>query len=185
MIGNIAHSGHTDDRRPGIDRGLVDNERKTTMRDPYSVLGVAKDASEKEIKSAFRKLAKQYHPDQNAKNPQAKEKFNDANQAYEIIGDKAKRAKFDAGEIDAEGKERAFEGFGGFGGGGSPFGGRGGNAGGFSGAEDILSQMFGSGARGGGSPFGGMGGGGDPFAQARQQQARVPARRRVPTGRSV
>ncbi len=149
------------------------------MRDPYSVLGVAKDASEKDIKSAFRKLAKQYHPDQNGKNPAAKEKFNEANQAYEIVGDKAKRAKFDAGEIDAEGKERAFDGFGGFGGGGSPFGGRGGGAGGFSGAEDILSQMFGGGARGGGSPFGGMGGGGmggDPFGQARQQQARQQAR---------
>lgn len=129
------------------------------MRDPYSVLGVTPNASEQEIKSAFRKLAKKHHPDQNAKDPKAKERFAEVNSAYEIIGDKKKRAQFDAGEIDAEGKEKfrgfgGFEGFDGFsGGGGNPFGGRGnGPQGGFSGAEDILSQMF-------GGAFGGMGGG--------------------------
>jgi DnaJ-class molecular chaperone len=128
------------------------------MRDPYQVLGVAKTADEKEIKSAFRKLAKKFHPDQNKDNPQAKEKFAEANAAYEIIGDKKKRAQFDAGEIDAEGKEK-FQGFEGFGGahGGHPFGGRGGGMGG---AEDILSQMFGGMGGGmGGDPFGQMGGG--------------------------
>jgi DnaJ-class molecular chaperone len=128
------------------------------MRDPYQVLGVAKTADEKEIKSAFRKLAKKFHPDQNKDNPQAKEKFAEANAAYEIIGDKKKRAQFDAGEIDAEGKEK-FQGFEGFGGahGGNPFGGRGGGMGG---AEDILSQMFGGMGGGmGGDPFGQMGGG--------------------------
>ncbi len=128
------------------------------MRDPYQVLGVAKTADEKEIKSAFRKLAKKFHPDQNKDNPQAKEKFAEANAAYEIIGDKKKRAQFDAGEIDAEGKEK-FQGFEGFGGahGGHPFGGRGGGMGG---AEDILSQMFGGmGGSMGGDPFGQMGGG--------------------------
>ena len=91
------------------------------MRDPYSVLGVPRKASEKEIKSAFRKLAKRYHPDSNKDDPKAQEKFSEANQAYEILGDKDKRRKFDAGEIDAEGKEK-FAGFEGFGGsGGSPF----------------------------------------------------------------
>ena len=128
------------------------------MRDPYQVLGVAKTADEKEIKSAFRKLAKKFHPDQNKDNPQAKEKFAEANAAYEIIGDNKKRAQFDAGEIDAEGKEK-FQGFEGFGGahGGHPFGGRGGGMGG---AEDILSQMFGGMGGGmGGDPFGQMGGG--------------------------
>jgi len=95
------------------------------MRDPYSILGVSKSASESEIKSAFRKLAKQYHPDQNADNPKAQEKFSEINSAYEILGDKEKRARFDRGEIDADGKQRAY----GFGG-GDPFSGgafRGGN----------------------------------------------------------
>ncbi len=110
------------------------------MRDPYQVLGVPKTASEGEIKSAFRKLAKKYHPDQNKDNSAAKAKFGEVSSAYEIVGDKKKRAQFDAGEIDAEGKER-FQGFGGMGGGpggmaGNPFGG-------MSGAEDIINQMFG------------------------------------------
>lgn len=80
------------------------------MRDPYSVLGVAKDATQKDIKSAFRKLAKKHHPDQNRDDPSAQAKFAEVNQAYEIIGDEQRRAAFDRGEIDAEGKER-FHGF--------------------------------------------------------------------------
>src|SRR6202000_3001186 len=88
------------------------------MRDPYTVLGLAKTASAAEIKSAFRKLAKKYHPDQ-SKEPKAKERFAEIGQAYEIVGDEKKRASFDRGEIDAEGKPRApqFEGFGAGGGG--------------------------------------------------------------------
>lgn len=121
------------------------------MRDPYTVLGVSKTASEKEIKSAFRKLAKRYHPDSNQSNTGAKDKFNEINQAYEIVGDKEKRRKFDAGEIDADGKPK-FAGFE-----GSPFGAGGFRGGrrartgqqpfgdaGFSGAEDILSELFGA-----------------------------------------
>src|SRR6202012_823327 len=83
------------------------------MRDPYNVLGLAKTASAAEIKSAFRKLAKKFHPDQ-SQEPKAKERFAERGQAYEILGDKKKRAAFDRGEIDAEGKPRApqFEGFG-------------------------------------------------------------------------
>jgi DnaJ-class molecular chaperone len=83
------------------------------MRDPYDVLGVSKTASEVEIKSAFRKLAKKFHPDQ-SKEPKAKERFAEVGSAYEILGDDKKRKAFDRGEIDAEGKPRApqFEGFG-------------------------------------------------------------------------
>jgi DnaJ-class molecular chaperone len=126
------------------------------MRDPYDVLGVSKTASAAEIKTAFRKLAKKYHPDQ-SKEPRAKERFAEVGSAYEILGDDKKRGAFDRGEIDAEGKPRApqFEGFG-FGrhpgaGGGEfrnftfDFG-----SGGFStesGAidPDILSELFGAG----------------------------------------
>ncbi len=139
------------------------------MRDPYSVLGVGKGADEKEIKSAFRKLAKKHHPDQNKDDPRAKERFAEVNSAYEILGDAKKRRQFDAGEIDAEGNE-TFSGFGGMG--GNPFGGgqrgpRGGPQGGFGGAEDILSQMFGGG--GGFSGMDGMHGMGGA-----QRQARMP-----------
>jgi len=73
------------------------------MRDPYSTLGIARTASESDIKSAYRKLAKELHPDRNKDNPNASEKFSDATRAYDLLSDKAKRAQFDRGEIDAEG----------------------------------------------------------------------------------
>ncbi|MBC2858325.1 DnaJ C-terminal domain-containing protein [Stappia sp. 28M-7] len=138
------------------------------MRDPYSVLGVAKSASEADIKRAFRKLAKKYHPDQNADDPKAKERFAEANQAYEILGDKEKRGQFDRGEIDAEGKPR-FQAHG-FGGGfddsdifrqsrgqSSGFGGFG-QGGGF---DDILNDILGGlgGRARGGAGFAGGGAG--------------------------
>ena len=91
------------------------------MRDPYDVLGVSKTATAAEIKSAFRKLAKKYHPDQ-SKEPKAKERFAEVGSAYEIVGDDTKRKAFDRGEIDAEGKPRAPQ-FEGFGFGGQPAGG--------------------------------------------------------------
>ena len=131
------------------------------MRNPYEVLGVAKGAAAGDVKSAFRKLAKKYHPDQ-SKEPKAKERFAEANQAYEILGDDKKRAAFDRGEIDAEGKPRAPD-LGGFGfnqrrgrasaGGGAEhfefnFGGGASAAGArFEGADDILSQLFRGGTR--------------------------------------
>src|ERR671917_452886 len=87
------------------------------MRDPYDILGVARSAPEAEIKKAYRKLAKTHHPDRNANDPKAKDKFAELNAAYEILSDAGKRAQFDRGEIDAEGKPR-FQGFAGFGGGG-------------------------------------------------------------------
>ncbi|SNY92525.1 DnaJ-class molecular chaperone with C-terminal Zn finger domain [Cohaesibacter sp. ES.047] len=152
------------------------------MRDPYSVLGVSKSANERDIKSAFRKLAKKYHPDQNKNDPKAQEKFAEINQAYEIVGDKEKRGKFDRGEIDADGKER-FQGFGGghpFGGGGgssgSPFGNQSGGPFGGGATEDILNEIFGNMGGGAGRARGRSGGnpfsdGADPFGGA-QQRAR-------------
>ncbi len=125
------------------------------MRNPYDILGVQKSASAAEIKSAFRKLAKKYHPDQ-SKEPRAKERFAEVGSAYEILGDDKKRAAFDRGEIDAEGKPRApqFDGFGGFGrqpgagGFGFDFGSGGFSAGAGSIDQDILSELFGAGRRG-------------------------------------
>jgi len=164
------------------------------MRNPYTVLGVAKTADEKQIKSAFRKLAMQYHPDHNKDDPAAQARFAEINQAYEILGDKDKRGRFDRGEIDAEGKP-AFQG--GFGG-GNPFsgggrqgggagfggfefrnaGGRGGNfGGGMHIDESILRDIFGS---AGGSPFGGFGGGGGGRArQAPRKGADITANLQV------
>ncbi len=134
------------------------------MRDPYEVLGVSRGASAKDIKSAFRKLAKKYHPDQNPDDPKAKERFAEANQAYEIVGDADKRAAFDRGEIDATGKPR-FAGFenagGGFsrsgaGPGGAHFEFRSARGGPFAEEDDIFSHIFGqafsqAGARAGGA----------------------------------
>jgi DnaJ-class molecular chaperone len=131
------------------------------MRDPYSVLGVSKSADMAEIKKAFRKLAKKYHPDQ-SKDPKAKERFAEINAAYEILGDEKKRAQYDRGEIDAEGKPR-FHGFEGFGAEGPGFGRRwqsgggpgyqhfefdlgGGSPGGAGGFSDIFADLFGGGA---------------------------------------
>jgi len=117
------------------------------MRDPYTVLGVPRQASEAEVKRAYRKLAKANHPDHNADDPKAKERFAEINQAYEIIGDKEKRKQFDAGEIDAEGKPK-FKGFEGFTNAGR--GGRGGFEAGEADFSDIFSR-FGFGGGGGGS----------------------------------
>src|SRR3954453_1539343 len=95
---------------------MIASGEEQGMRDPYQVLGVPRTASEAEIKKAYRKLAKAHHPDRNANDPKAKDKFAEVNSAYEILGDGGKRAQFDRGEIDAEGKPR-FQGFEGFGGG--------------------------------------------------------------------
>lgn len=113
------------------------------MRDPYQVLGVARTASEADIKKAYRRRAKDLHPDRNRDDPKAQDRFSELNGAYEIVGDETKRKQFDAGQIDAEGKPK-FQGFEGMG------AGRGGRAGGF---EFNFGQ-------GGGHPFGSGGGGG-------------------------
>jgi DnaJ-class molecular chaperone len=113
------------------------------MRNPYDVLGVPKGASEAEVKKAFRRAAKQHHPDQNRDDPRAAERFAELNAAYEILGDQQKRTQFDRGEIGSDGKPK-FQGFEGFGGG---FGG--GGSGGPS-AEDLFRQFrnMGGGQRG-------------------------------------
>jgi len=141
------------------------------MRDPYEVLGVSKGASDADIKSAYRRLAKKLHPDANKHDPKAATRFAELNAAYEIVGDDDKRKAFDRGEIDAEGKPRfrGFEGFGAHPGAGAHGPGgmhfesfsfgpdgfqqstRGGGGGGF---EDILRGIFGGAARGGGPGFG-------------------------------
>ncbi|MDH4742618.1 DnaJ domain-containing protein [Sphingomonas sp. CBMAI 2297] len=129
--------------------------------DPYSVLNVARGASEADIKKAYRKLAKELHPDRNKDNPKAAEKFSQVTQAYDLLTDKDKRARFDRGEIDGDGNPvNPFGGFGsGMGSGGqggfrADFGGGGGGeAGGFG---DIFEGLFGGmGARRGGGGFSG------------------------------
>ena len=126
-------------------------------RDPYQELGVSRSASDDEIRKAFRKLAKQHHPDANPGDKTAEEKFKRVSAAFDIVGDPDKRKKYDAGEIDAEGHE-TMRGFGG--GGWSPGGFEGGRRGStraetFEGVDlgDILGEMFG--ARGGAGGFGG------------------------------
>lgn len=83
------------------------------MANPYEVLGVARDADEATIKKAYRKLAKSLHPDRNAGNADAAEKFSAVTAAYDLLTDKEKRAQFDRGEIDENGNPRAPFGFGG------------------------------------------------------------------------
>ncbi len=121
-------------------------------KDPYSILGVARGASEAEIKSAYRKLAKQLHPDANKDNPKASERFSEVSRAYDLLSDKGKRAQFDRGEIDGDGNPAMPFGYGGGGGGGSaggnPFGGGGADF------SDLFADLFGG--RGGGGPFGGQ-----------------------------
>ena len=114
----------------------------------YDVLGVSKDADEKEIKSAFRKLAKQYHPDIN-KEPGAEAKFKEIGEAYSVLGDEQKRKQYD--QFGHEAYTSGASGAGGFGG----FGGFEG-FGGFGGDDIDLSSIFGDLFGGGfGSSFGG------------------------------
>lgn len=77
--------------------------------DPYAILGVKREATQDEIRSAYRRLAKQLHPDLNPGDKKAEEKFKQVSGAYDIIGDPDKRGRFDRGEIDASGAERPRE----------------------------------------------------------------------------
>lgn len=128
-------------------------------RDPYQELGVSRGASADEIRKAFRKLAKQHHPDTNPGDKASEERFKRVSAAFDILGDAEKRKKFDAGEIDADGRETMR----GFGGGGGPFGQQGGGWGGgryseaAEGADlgDLFSEILGRRAAGGGG-FGGF-----------------------------
>ncbi|HEY7901110.1 MAG TPA: J domain-containing protein [Caulobacteraceae bacterium] len=119
-------------------------------QDPYKELGVARSASAEDIRKAFRKLAKRHHPDANPGDKSAEERFKRISTAFDLLGDPDKRRKFDAGEIDADGREtmRGFT--------GNPFG----QGGGPRGAEfenidlgDILGEMFGGGGGRRNGPF--------------------------------
>ena len=110
-------------------------------RDFYEVLGVEKSATDSEIKKAYHKLAKKYHPDVNPGNAEAEVKFKEVNEAYAVLSDSDKRAKYDAyGHAAFDPAAGGGEGFGGFGGGFGDFGGFG----------DIFSSFFGGSAGGGG-----------------------------------
>ena len=134
------------------------------MADLYSTLGVARSADDGAIKKAYRKLAKELHPDRNQDNPQAAARFTEVTQAYDILSDKNKRAQYDRGEIDDQGNPKAPFGYGAGGpGGGFRPGGARGQAGGFEFAEgggndfgDIFEGLFGGGRRSA-NPFGGGG----------------------------
>ncbi len=130
----------------------------------YTTLGLSRSASDDEIRKAYRKLAKTCHPDTNPGDKAAEERFKAISRAYAVLGDPAKRKRYDQGQIDAEGNERGPQGF--------PFGNAGGGRGwqysfrtggpgarmgadvgsgpgaGFSGFDDILSDLFGGAARG-------------------------------------
>lgn len=145
------------------------------MRDPYTVLGVPKSASEDDIKSAYRTLAKKFHPDLNPGKKDIELKFKEINAAHDILSDSTKRAKYDRGEMDANGNETrqtynpyrnanagASRGPGGRPGGGDNFSD-------FVG-EDIFADLFG-GVRAKGTRFHSntWGSGNDPFAGARER----------------
>ncbi|MET0239075.1 MAG: DnaJ C-terminal domain-containing protein [Sphingobium sp.] len=148
------------------------------MADPYTLLGVPRTADEAAIKAAYRKLAKELHPDRNKDNPKAAARFSEVTTAYDLLSDKDKRAQFDRGEIDGDGNPAHPFGFGG--GGGRPGGGFGqGPGGGFEsgGADfgDIFEGLFGGGRRNGNGGFaGGFG------SQPPRQGASVNYRLRVP-----
>ncbi len=140
-------------------------------KDYYDILGVKREASDSEIKSAYRKLARKYHPDVN-KTKEAEGKFKDINEAYEVLSDKQKRQRYDSLGSNWQGgadytPPPGFEHFG-FGGGQGgfqqfDFGSMGGGQGGFS---DFFSSLFGD-LMGGGGAYSNMGGmGGFDFSQA-------------------
>ncbi|HEX6111492.1 MAG TPA: J domain-containing protein [Geminicoccaceae bacterium] len=109
--------------------------------DPYRTLNVPRSADQAAIKQAYRKLAKILHPDRNPGSARAEQRFKEVSQAYDLLSDPVKRAKYDRGEIDAEGRPRAFRGF--------EFAGDPQNA-----AESIFGKMFGGAfGRGFGGPF--------------------------------
>ncbi|MDO6416691.1 DnaJ C-terminal domain-containing protein [Sphingomonas sp. BIUV-7] len=132
------------------------------MADPYTTLGLSRGADDAAIKKAYRKLAKELHPDRNADNPAATARFSEVTTAYDLLSDKDKRAQYDRGEIDENGSPKM------------PFGYGGGFRGRPGGAEfeasgdfgDIFEGLFGGAAkqqRGGfGSGFSGFGGRGRP-----------------------
>ncbi|KAM0720503.1 hypothetical protein Q7P37_004639 [Cladosporium fusiforme] len=138
--------------------------KKSKRKDHYKILGVDKDASEHEIKRAYKKLAVKHHPDKNPGNSEAEEKFKDISEAHEVLTDPQKRQHFDSG-VDLMDPSEQFGG-GGFGG-GFPGGMGGGMGGGVQIDPEMLFNMMNGGGGGGrgGNPFGGgMGGGRGGFS---------------------
>src|SRR6476469_8821811 len=134
--------------------------------DLYQRLGLKRGASEAEIKKAYRSLAKQLHPDRNKDNPNAAKRFGEVTQAYDLLSDKDKRARYDRGEIDEDGNPKMpfGGGFGGYSGGAGGQGGPGFENMNFGGADsadlsDLFEGLFSGGNRagGGGGPFSGFG----------------------------
>ncbi|MBM3533158.1 MAG: hypothetical protein FJX60_09015 [Alphaproteobacteria bacterium] len=127
------------------------------MRDPYQTLGVPRGASQDEIKAAYRKLAKKFHPDLNPGKPEVERQFKEVNAAYDVVGDAEKRAKFDRGKIDASGQEQRQGGFWRGGRSGARANAGGGNAAGgdpfagspFGAADDIFEEFIRQATRGG------------------------------------
>jgi len=182
----------------------------TTMADLYSKLGLKRGADEAEIKKAYRKLAKELHPDRNSENPKAAERFAELTAAYDLLSDRDKRAQYDRGEIDEQGNPRGPFGFGGRGGGGfNPGAGPGGANFEFGdGADfgDIFEGIFGRSRGAGAGPgpgaarrggFGGFGtqGGGRPLRGAdvsyklsvpfEEAAALKPQRISLPSGKTI
>jgi DnaJ-class molecular chaperone len=146
------------------------------MKDPYDVLGVPKTASEADIKKAFRTLAKKHHPDKHAGDAAAQKRFQEISGAYDILGDKEKRAQYDAGAIGSDGNPRGFDPRQGGFRQGNPFGAGGGPGarefhfsfddapGGAAGFEDMFADLMG--VRRGGRSGGPRGAKGEDFAAA-------------------
>ncbi len=132
------------------------------MRDPYQILGLSRSASADDIKKAYRKLAKEHHPDLKPGNASNEERFKEISAAYTLLSDAEKRARFDRGEIDASGQDR-HHGFGGRSranaGRSRAYSGAGDDS--FFGGEDWFSDLFGGGRKRGGAAGGaGASGGG-------------------------
>jgi DnaJ-class molecular chaperone len=160
----------------------MENEARMDL---YQRLGLKRGATEAEIKKAYRSLAKQLHPDRNKDNPKAAERFNQVTQAYDLLSDKDKRARYDRGEIDEDGNPKMPFGGGFGGGGGSSYGGggprpggpQGGGFEGFQGFDqagaadlsDLFEGLFGGAAQQQGRRGGGPGGFGG-FRQRAQPQ---------------
>ena len=147
------------------------------MADPYQILGVARTATEADIKKAYRKLAKELHPDRNKDNPKASERFSQVTNAYDLLNDKDKRARFDRGEIDGDGNPAAPFGFGGGGGGraqpGGGFRSEGYETGGPD-MSDIFEGLFGGAQRGGGGFSSGFGRRAQPKGENVAYRLQVP-----------
>jgi len=111
-------------------------------KDPYKLLGVARSASDAEIRKAYRALAKKYHPDVNKDNPKAAERFKEISAAYTLLTDKNMKARYDSGQVDGSGQQKnPFAG--GFGG-QNPFAGMGGGRRGQMGGQDEMADLFSS-----------------------------------------